>query len=145
LRIGDPASKLYIPDLDADLSLSGDGRSELRISGQVAIAGASYDSSRGGKAKPPAPAKPRASGAWYRALPPPQTRDLELRGLNKGMRVAVPVLPDVTVDFQCHLLATNRGATWSGRLRGDSVYARAAVAVADWFSDNDLRKCQLTK
>src|SRR6185437_7364087 len=129
---------------DANLRLSGDGRSELRIDGQVAVAGGSYDSSRGGK-KQPAAGKPRASGAWYRALPPHLTLDLDLRGTNKGMRVAVPVLPDVTVDFQCHLLATNRGVKWSGHLRGDGAYARAAVAVADWFSDNDLRKCQLTK
>jgi hypothetical protein len=145
LRIGDPSSKLYLPDLDANLRLSGDGRSELRIDGQVAVAGGSYDSSRGGKKQPAAAGKPRASGAWYRALPPHLTLDLDLRGTNKGMRVAVPVLPDVTVDFQCHLLATNRGAKWSGHLRGDGAYARAAVAVADWFSDNDLRKCQLTK
>ena len=145
LRIGDSSSKLYLPDLDADLRLSGDGRGELRISGQVATAGGSYDSSRGGKQQPSSAEKPRASGAWYRALPPHLTLDLALRGTNKGMRVAVPVLPDVTVDFQCHLLATNRAATWSGHLRGDGTYARAAVAVADWFSDNDLRKCQFTK
>jgi len=144
LRIGGPSSKLYFPDLDANLRLSGDGRSDLRIAGAVTVAGGSYDSSRGGK-KQAAPGKPRASGAWYRALPPHLTLDLDLRGIDKGIRVAVPVLPDVSVDFRCHLLATNRGATWSGHLRGASTYARAAVAVADWFSDNDLRKCQFTK
>jgi len=144
LRIGDPSSKLYIPDLDAHMRLSGDGRSELRIDGQVAVAGGSYDSSRGGNQQPSS-AKPRASGAWYHALPPHLTLDLELHGVNRGMRVAVPVLPDVTVDFRCHLHATSRGASWSGQLRGDSAYARAAVAVADWFSDNDLRRCQFTK
>ena len=143
LRIGDASSKLYIPDLDADLRLAGDGRTDLRIAGGVAISGGSYDSSRGGKQQPPPSGKPRASGAWYHALPPHLTLDLELH--NKGFRLSVPVLPDVTVDFRCHLLATNRGANWSGQLRGDGAYARAAVAVADWFSDNDLRKCQLTK
>jgi hypothetical protein len=143
LRLGEPSSKLYVPDLDADLRLAGDGRTELRISGEVAVAGGSYDSSRGGKQQPSA--KPRASGAWYHALPPHLTLDLDLRGSNKGMRVAIPVLPDVTVDFRCHLLATSRGATWSGQLRGDSAYASAAVALADWFGDNDLRKCQFTK
>jgi hypothetical protein len=112
------------------------------------VAGGSYDSSRGSKKKAPPPAssaKPRASGPWYQALPPHLTLDLELRGSNKGLSVAVPVLPDVTVDFQCHLLATSHGVKWTGRLRGDGAYARTALALADWFSDNDLRKCQLTK
>ena len=55
------------------------------------------------------------------------------------------MLPDVTVDFQCHLLATSRSARWSGRLRGNGTYARTALALADWFRDSDLRGCQLTK
>jgi hypothetical protein len=143
LHIGEPSSSLYLPDLDAALRLTGDGRGELKIAGQVDTAGGSYDKSRGGEKK--STGKPRVSGPWYQALPPHLTLDLELRGTNKGMTVAVPVLPDVTVDFQCHLHATNRGATWTGRLRGDSTYARAAVAIADWFTDSDLRKCQLTK
>jgi hypothetical protein len=147
LKIGQPSSALYIPDLDTDLRLTGDGRSELTVSGVVAVAGGSYDSSRGSKKKAPSTAssaKPRASGPWYQALPPHLTLDLELRGANKGLSVAVPVLPDVTVDFQCHLLATSRGAKWTGRLRGDGAYARTALALADWFRDSELRKCQLT-
>jgi hypothetical protein len=144
LKIGQPTSALYIPDLDTNLRLSGDGRGELKIAGMVAVAGGSYDSSRGGSKKKPSPAKPRASGPWYQALPPHLTLDLHLRGVHKGITVAVPVLPDVSVDFHCHLLATNHGAKWSGRLRGDGVYARTALALADWFSDNDLRGCQLT-
>ncbi len=152
LRLGQPTSQLYIPDLDTDLRLTGDGRRELTISGVVAVAGGSYDSSRHGPKKKSAPssskdpaAKPRASGPWYQVLPPHLTLDLELRGSNKGISVAVPVLPDVSVDFKCHLVATNRSAKWSGRLRGDGAYARTALALADWFSDNDLRGCQLTK
>ena len=148
LKIGQPTSPLYVPDLDADLRLSGDGRSELEISGVVAVAGGSYDSSRGEKKKSSSSAssaKPRASGPWYQMLPPHLTLDLELRGVNKGISVAVPVLPNVSVDFRCHLLATSRGAQWTGRLRGDGAYARTALALADWFTGNDLRGCQLTK
>jgi hypothetical protein len=151
LKIGQPSSPLYIPTLDTDMRLSGDGRGELKVTGVVAVAGGSYDSSRGGSKKKGASGasgsssgKPRASGPWYRALPPHLTLDLELRGVNKGLSVAVPVLPDVSVDFQCHLLATTRGAKWSGRLRGDGAYARTALALADWFTDHDLRGCQLT-
>ena len=149
LKIGQPTSPLYIPDLDTDLRLTGDGRSELTVSGVVAVAGGSYDSSRGGPKKKPwastPSAKPSASGPWYQELPPHLTLDLELRGSNKGLSVAVPVLPNVTVDFQCHLLATSHGAKWTGHLRGDGAYARTALAVADWFRDSDLRGCQLTK
>jgi hypothetical protein len=149
LKIGQPTSSLYIPDLDTDLRLTGDGRRQLTISGVVAVAGGSYDASRGGSKKKASPSasseKPRASGPWYQALPPHLTLDLELRGSNKGLSVSVPVLPNVTVDFQCHLLATSRGAKWSGRLRGDSAYAQTALALADWFSDSDLRGCQLIK
>jgi len=147
LKIGQPTSPLYIPDLDTDLHLTGDGRGELKIAGVVAVSGGSYDSSRHGSKKDPQakdpPAKPRASGPWYQALPPQLTLDLELRGSNKGIRVAVPVLPDVSVDFRCRLLATSRGARWSGRLRGDGAYARTALALVDWFRDSDLRGCQL--
>jgi hypothetical protein len=57
--------------------------------------------------------------------------------------VAVPALPDVTVGFQCHLVANNRGAALSGRLRGSGLYSRAAVALYDWFTPGDLRGCQL--
>ena len=70
LKIGQPTSQLYIPDLDTDLRLSGDGRGELRIAGVVAVAGGSYDSSRGGSKKKAAPVLRRQS----RAPPDPGTR-----------------------------------------------------------------------
>jgi len=143
LTLGTPASELYVPDLDADLRLGGDARGELTVSGSVSVAGGVLDQSK--RAPAVLQRKPRAGGgAWWRSLPPHLTLDLELRGTNKGMRVAVPVLPDVTVDFRCRLQATNRGARWSGRLRGDGAWARAAVTVFDWFRPEDLRRCQLT-
>jgi hypothetical protein len=143
LTLGTPASELYVPDLDADLRLGGDARRELTVAGSVSIAGGVLDRSK--RAPAVLQRKPRAGGgAWWRSLPPHLTLDLELRGLNRGMRVAVPVLPDVTVDFRCRLHATNRGASWSGRLRGDGAWARAAVTVFDWLRPEDLRRCQLT-
>ena len=138
--VGGPASPLEIPDLDADARLTGDARGDLRLAGEVAVAGGSYDASRGGRSKAP---KARASGPWYHLLPPRLTLELLLHGPRKAMRVAVPVLPDVTGDFQCHLVATNRGASLGGRLRGDGAYARAAVAIYDWFTPGDLRRCQI--
>ncbi|MES1164743.1 MAG: hypothetical protein ABUR63_03220, partial [Verrucomicrobiota bacterium] len=154
LTIGTAAAQLYLPDVDASLRLAGDARGELTLGGQVSISGGVLDPSKKGPTKAPAPspsppsaasAKPRASGAWWRALPPRLTLDLDLRGVNKGVHVEVPVLPDVNVDFRCHLHATNSGAKWSGRLRGDGAYARAAVTIFDWFKTEDLRGCQLTQ
>jgi hypothetical protein len=49
----------------------------------------------------------------------------------------------VTVDFQCHLVATQRGAALSGRLQGQGAYSRAAVAVYDWLTPGSLRRCQI--
>lgn len=143
LTLGTPSSELYVPDLDADLRLGGDARGELTLDGSVSVAGGVLDRSKRGPSLPQR--KPRAGGGpWWRSLPPHLTLDLELRGTNRGIRVAVPVLPDVTVDFRCRLHATNRGARWSGRLRGDGAWARAAVTVFDWFRPEDLRRCQLT-
>ncbi len=139
LAVGGPTSSLEIPDLDADVRLTGDAQGELRLAGEVAVAGGSYDPKRGAAKSP----KARASGPWYHALPPHLTLDLLLHGPHKAIRVAVPVLPDVTVDFQCHLVATNRSATLGGRLRGDGAYGRAAVAIYDWFTPGDLRRCQI--
>ncbi|HEY5089396.1 MAG TPA: hypothetical protein VIK30_05470 [Polyangia bacterium] len=139
LAVGGPSSSLEIPDLDADVRLTGDAQGELKLRGEVAVSGGSYDPKRGGSKGP----KTRASGPWYHALPPHLTLDLMLHGPRKAIQVAVPVLPDVTVDFQCHLVATNRRATLGGRLRGDGVYSRAAVAIYDWFTPGDLRRCQI--
>ncbi len=146
LTLGSPSSEFYVPDLDADLRLVGDPRGELTLGGAVTVAGGVLDRSKHAPAVlQPKSGKPRAAGPWWRSLPPHLTLDLELRGVDKGIRVEVPVLPDVTVDFRCHLRATNRGAAWSGRLRGDGAWARAAVTVFDWFRPEDLRRCQLTE
>ena len=147
LTLGDPNQPLYLPNVDAQVRLTGDARRDLTIAGQIAVAGGSFDASRKAKRKgnDGGAAKPRVSGPWYRMLPPHLTLDLLLRGSNRGINVAVPVLPDVSVDFQCHLVATNRGATWTGNLRGNSAYGRAALTLYDWFSSNDFRKCQLTR
>jgi hypothetical protein len=149
LTIGTPSAQLYIPELDASLRLSGDARGQLKVGGEVAVSGGVFDPSKKGPEvkstpTPPRP-KPKAQGDWWRSLPPRLTLDLDLRASHKGIRVAVPVLPDVAVDFRCHLLASNRGATWSGRLGGASTWSSAAVRVYDWFKSQDLRGCQFTK
>ena len=57
--------------------------------------------------------------------------------------MAVLVLPDVTVDFDCRLQATRQGATLTGNLHGDSPYDRAVVDLYAWLAGKDLRRCRL--
>ena len=49
---------------------------------------------------------------------------------------------NVSVGFACHVSASRKGATLSGRLRGSGVYSRMALALYDWFKPQDVRECQ---
>jgi hypothetical protein len=46
-----------------------------------------------------------------------------LRGLHHAVTVEIPFIPDLTFELECRLLATARGATLSGRLRGDASFS----------------------
>ena len=139
LEVGGPRSQLSIHDLDTQGKLTGDMDGELKLAGDVYINGGSYDPKRGRLRED----RQRASGPWYQALPPRLTLDLMLHGPSKAMQVTIPVVPDITLDFRCHLLATNRGAKLSGDVHGDSTYARAAVGLYDWLASKNLRGCQI--
>jgi hypothetical protein len=143
LMIADSPSGAHPPveirDFHVDARLVGppDAR---RLVGEVALAG-------GVLARRPKGER-RAGAAnhqhpWYQALPPGLAIDLRLRGTRKALRVPLPVLPDVTVDFDCRLRATRQGATLTGSLRGDGPYDRAMVDLYAWLNSKDLRRCQL--
>jgi hypothetical protein len=139
LRIGDGSTALAIADLDLALRLRGHVDGELVLAGDVGIAGATFDPGRGPAAKP-GPSRP-----WYQSLPPHLTLDLTLHGPDKAVAVAVPVLPDVSLSFECRVHASTAGGALSGRLRGSGVYSRMALAVYDWFTPRNIRACQLFK
>lgn len=130
------SSPVQVRDLDIDARLVGPARARL-LQGQVAIAGGVLRPSR-----IKAPAKGR-NEPWYKSLPPGLTVDLRLRAIKKGLRVSVPLLPDVTVDFDCRLQATRQHATLTGSLRGDGLYDRTAVDLYAWLADKDLRGCRV--
>jgi hypothetical protein len=136
LVVGAPRAPVRIRDLDVTGRLTGRPGS-LELAGDVVIAGGVLDVSRSAK---------RGGGGghpWYADLPPGLTVNLRLRGSRKALRIAVPVLPDVTVDFDCRLKATRDSLSLTGSLRGDGRYDRAAVDLYAWLAAKDLRRCQI--
>lgn len=136
LAIGMPEAPVRIRDLDVTGRLTGTSGA-LELVGDAVIAGGVLDSSRTAK---------QARGRrrpWYADLPPGLTVRLRLRGPNKAMRIAVPLLPDVTVEFDCRLTATRDAVSLTGSLRGDGTYDRAAVDLYAWLAAKDLRRCQI--
>jgi hypothetical protein len=136
-----PAVPITVDGLDLALRLEGRPGGQLVLSGVADLDHAEYDPRRG--AVPGPKRKKSGPSRWYRALPPRLTLDLTLRGPNHAMTVAIPFLPDVTVDFDCHLVATSTGASLSGQLRGAALYSRAALAVYDWTRAESVRRCQI--
>jgi hypothetical protein len=53
--------------------------------------------------------------------------------------------PDVRVGFACRVRATSRGGSIDGQLRGSTLYSRAALALYDWFTPMDVRRCRVLK
>jgi hypothetical protein len=138
LTIGGPTSSLAISNLDADVRLAGQLDGELVLTGNVDLERGSYDPRRGPKTAHRGP--PRK---WFESLPPHLSIDLYVHGPRDALTVHVPVLWDVGLEFQCHAVANNKHGTLTGRLRGDGLYSRAAIALYDWFTPGDLRGCQI--
>jgi hypothetical protein len=138
LHVGNARASLEIGRLDLAVRARGDARGTVTVAGDVTIDDARFDSSRG------APSKPGKPRAWYEALPPHLALDLTLRGPDDAVTVAVPG-PDVRVGFACRVKATSRGGTIDGQLRGGTTYSRAALALYDWFTPRDVRRCRIFK
>jgi hypothetical protein len=145
LAFKQPTSAISIDGLDVDLRLQGQTGGDLFLRGEVDLTHAAYNLSGPAAKLPPEPkpASPPSHHPWYESLPPHLTVDLTLRGPHHAMTVEIPYAPDVTVELECHLFATSRGATLSGYLRGDGSFSRAAVAVFDWLEPEHIRSCQL--
>jgi len=129
-------SPVEIRDLDIDVRLLGPPGARSLV-GQVDVSRGSFHRSRV-KARSKAQQRP-----WYRSLPPGWTVDLGIKGFNRAMRIAVPMLPYPTIDFDCRLRATQQGAHWSGRVYGAGLYDRMALQLYSWFGDSRLLRCQL--
>ncbi|HMF43919.1 MAG TPA: hypothetical protein VKQ32_24770 [Polyangia bacterium] len=68
---------------------------------------------------------------------------LKIVGPKDAMKIGIPYAPDVTVDPNCLVEGSLASPHLSGEVKGDGLYSKAALAVADWFSSRDLRTCDL--
>jgi hypothetical protein len=135
LVIGSPRSPVEIGDLDVNARYHGPP-GDRTLSGQVDVSRGSLRPRRARRARA------TEQRPWYQSLPPGLTLDLEIKGLNHAMEVAIPWVPDVTADFDCRLRATRQGAHWSGRVYGAGLYDRMAFQLYSWFGDKGVLRCQ---
>ncbi|HVR03501.1 MAG TPA: hypothetical protein VMT47_15295 [Polyangia bacterium] len=136
LRVGNARSAFAIGALDLRLRLTGDPARELVLAGDVGVARARVD---------PFIHKKTASGParpWFEALPPRLTLDLTVHGPNDALVVAVPVLPDLDLGFDCRVSGNARGGSISGRLRGRGLYSRLLLSM---FGPAGARQCRVLK
>ncbi len=135
LAIGDAGLPIEIRDLDLEARLLGPPGART-LSGQVEIARGTLHRSgarQRGEAWPP---------RWYRSIPSGLTVDVEFKGFDQALRIEIPALPDVTVNFDCRLRATQQGAHWTGTLYGAGLYDRMALQLHSWVHGDGLQRCE---
>jgi hypothetical protein len=139
LVIGDPHAQIQIHDLDLDARLLGSPGARTLI-GQVDLSKGTFRPSRP-EQRSPSRGESRQH-PWYRSLPSGLTVDLGIKGMHQALRIEVPSLPDVTVDLDCRLRATQQGAEWTGHVYGAAWYDRLALRLHSWLYGGGLRRCQ---
>jgi hypothetical protein len=98
----------------------------------------------GDKPKPKeAPGKPAARAPHPPSLVDSTQLHLRIVGPKDAVTVGVPHAPDVTVDPNCLVEGPLTSPQITGTVKGDGVYSRVALAVADWFTSRNLRGCDL--
>ena len=143
-----PFAGLSVKDLALDLRLAKSGDDKLRVTGEVRLGHNVYDlkAQRKGATADDAK-KPKARPAPHRADQPRAidrvTLDVRLTGPADAVRVRVPNVPDVTVGLSCHVRGPLAAPHIAGEVRGSGAYSRAALTLADRFTDRNLRKCDL--
>jgi hypothetical protein len=112
----------------------------LRVVGDVHLGHDLFQLVRGGHGggKPAGPQPERgptlADRVWVH---------LRLTGPDDAVTVGVPHIPDVTIGVRCLVEGPLTAPRIVGQVKGDGLYSRAALAVADWFSARKLRACDL--
>ncbi len=129
---------LEVRDADLDLRLSHTSERPFILAGDLRVAGAHY-------------AQPKVTRARATKLPdqlrrvekglPGLTLDLRLRSAPGALEIAVPVLPDVNLTFDCRITGPIRTPTLSGSVRGDGAYSRMAFSFYDWLKGGRFGRC----
>jgi hypothetical protein len=138
-----PIGGLSLKGLGLGVSVTQPNATALAAGGWVYLGRDFFQLNAGGeKSKPKEPAKPAPS------KPAPSLADsvllhLRIVGPKDAVTVGVPHAPDVTVDPDCLVEGPLTSPHISGTVKGDGVYSRVALTVADWFTSRNLRGCDL--
>jgi autotransporter translocation and assembly factor TamB len=136
-----PVNGLAVRSLAFDLRLAGEATRPLRLAGDISVEHASYRLSR---REPPRPARaPSAATTTLRLLRDRLALDLRIHAPDDALVLRVPYAPDVTIGLECHVLGGISRPVLRGQVSGDGLYSRAVLAVADWISGRDLRRCDI--
>jgi len=143
LKTVQPISGLSLGGLGMNVRVTETDQTTLRLVGDVQLGRNLFQFvKRGGKTD----GKKGATGA--KPARPPGFADhvwLHLRviGPDRAVTVDVPRIPDVTIDVGCLVEGPLTAPVITGRVKGHNLYSRAALAIGDWFTERNLRGCDL--
>jgi len=138
-----PIAGLSLNGLALGASLTNASPSTLQAVGTVYLGRDFFQlNSKDGKSKP----KQASPGPAAAPSPTPHLADririhLRIVGPDDAMTIGVPHAPDITIDPDCLVEGPLTSLHISGSVKGDGVYSRVALAVADWFTSRNLRGC----
>jgi hypothetical protein len=140
-----PIAGLSLHGLGLHVRLTQPNATVLNAAGSVYLGRDFFQLNAGGKKKEPKeePPKPAAPSPPTPSLADNVRLHLRIVGPDDAMTIGVPVAPDVTIDPDCLVEGQLSSPRISGRVKGNGVYSRAVLAIADWFTSRDLRGCDL--
>jgi hypothetical protein len=140
-----PIGGLSLNGLGLGMRLTQPNAAALDAAGWVYLGRDFFQLNAGGdKPKPKeAPGKPAARAPQTPNLADSTQLHLRIVGPKDAVTVGVPHAPDVTVDPNCLVEGPLTSPRISGTVKGDGVYSRVALTVADWFTSRNLRGCDL--
>jgi len=138
-----PISGLSLGGLGMNVRVTETDRTTLRLVGDVQLGRNLFQFVKRGEKTH---GKKGATGA--KPARPPGFADhvwLHLRviGPDRAVTVDVPRIPDVTIDAGCLIQGPLTAPVITGRVKGHNLYSRAALAIGDWFTERNLRGCDL--
>ena len=132
-----PIAGLGVKDVAVGLRLTDVGARGLLLRGDVFLGHGLYD--LGKRRKAPVGARPaHHAGALDRIW-----IDVNVRSPEDAVVVRVPHVPDLSFGLRCRVEGPLSSLRMTGEVKGNSLYSRLALRLADWFSDRDLGKCDI--
>jgi hypothetical protein len=135
-----PIAWLSLSGVGLSARVTEDRTSTLRVVGTVQLGHDLVEMAKRGKSEEGAP---HPQGARSPSLADHVWVHLQLTGPPDGVTVDVPKVPDVILGAHCTIEGPLSSPRIFGEVKGDNLYSRVALAVADWFNPRNLRKCDL--